>query len=181
MSIIKIMLCPNCKEKELRKTIFNKVEVDYCPFCLGVWFEEDELREAKDEKDKELNWLDLDLWKNKEDFKISQSPKICPKCSVPLYQVNYGNSDVEVDLCGLCRGIWLDRGEFKKIIDYLRMEGQSQIIEHYLKNLVKEGIEIFSGPEEFKSEVADFLTLAKLLNYKMTVQYPHLSRIISGL
>ena len=54
------MLCPICKI-ELEKAIFYGVEVDYCPRCLGVWFEEDELRLAKDEKDKNLNWLDVDL------------------------------------------------------------------------------------------------------------------------
>ena len=41
------------------------VEVDYCPVCLGTWFDEDELRQAKDSKDKNLNWLDIDLWEDK--------------------------------------------------------------------------------------------------------------------
>ena len=29
---------------------------------------------------------------------------------------------VEVDLCGACRGIWLDRGELEKVDAYLRAE-----------------------------------------------------------
>ena len=46
-----IMTCPICKVN-FKKAVFYGVEIDYCPQCLGLWFEEDELREAKDEKDK---------------------------------------------------------------------------------------------------------------------------------
>ena len=64
------MDCPN-KHNQLEKVLFHNVEVDYCPECLGVWFEQDELRLAKDEKDKQLNWLDVDLWRDKGKFQIS--------------------------------------------------------------------------------------------------------------
>ncbi len=54
------MKCPIDGEK-LEKAIFYGVEIDYCPDCLGSWFEQGELREAKDEKIEDLNWLDIDL------------------------------------------------------------------------------------------------------------------------
>src|SRR3972149_8792448 len=103
------MPCPICK-KELEKAIFYGVEIDYCPTCLGVWFEEEELRWAKDEKDRNLRWLDIDIWKDDEKFKISPNQRLCPSCRMPLYQVGYGESGIFVDVCNLCRGIWLDRG-----------------------------------------------------------------------
>lgn len=174
------MKCPICK-KELKKAVFYDVEIDYCPKCLGLWFQQDELRQAKDEKDKNLNWLDIDLWKQPEKFKISKGKKICPVCSVPLYEINYGDSQVKVDLCNLCQGIWLDRGEFKKIIDYLKEKGKEEILENYFKNLIKEGTEIFAGPESFREEVGDFLTILKLLNYKFATQHPTITKIISSL
>jgi len=175
-----IMFCPLCKT-QFKKEDFYGVEVDYCPQCLGLWFEKDELRQAKDEKDKDLNWLDIDLWKDETKFKISKEKKICPRCSVPLYSVNYGDSNIEVDICNLCQGIWIDRGEFKKIIDYLEKKGKKEILENYIKNLIKEGVEIFTGPETFREEVGDFLTILKLLNYKFITQYPAISKIILGL
>ena len=174
------MLCPSCKT-DLKKQVFYGVEVDYCPQCFGIWFEEDELRLAKDEKDKELNWLDIDLWQDETKFKISKTIKICPSCSAPLYKVNYNDSQILVDLCNLCRGIWLDRGEFKNIIAYLKRKSQYEILNNYFKNLIKEGIEIFIGPEEFRSETDDFLTLSKLLKYKFIVQHPKISEIILNL
>ena len=174
------MNCPSCKTG-LKKAVFYNTEVDYCPKCLGLWFEQDELREAKDVKDEDLNWLDIDLWKEETKFKISQTQKICPVCQVPLYAVTYGDSDIEIDLCNLCQGIWLDRGEFKKVIDYLKEKDKKEILENYFKNLVKEGIEIFTGPETFKSELLDFLTILKLLNYKFATQHPVITKIISEL
>ena len=46
------MKCPIDKE-EFDKAIFYGVETDCCPKCLGLWFEEGELRIAKDEKDED--------------------------------------------------------------------------------------------------------------------------------
>jgi Zn-finger nucleic acid-binding protein len=174
------MICPICKTN-LKKEIFYGIEVNYCPQCLGLWFENDELREAKDEKDKELNWLDIDLWQDEKKFKISKTIKICPSCSVPLYKVNYGDLQILVDVCNLCCGIWLDRGEFKNIIAYLKRKGQYEALNGYFKNLIKEGMEIFTGPESFRSELNDFLSLLKLLEYKFAVQHPSISKIILAL
>lgn len=172
--------CPKCKVF-LRNEIFNNVEVDYCPKCLGVWFEEDELRLAKDEKDKNLQWLDIDLWDNEEKFKVSGGIRICPSCRVPLYEVRYGDSNVVVDVCSLCRGIWLDRGEFKRIIEYLKEKADKEILDNYTKNLLKEFSEIFTGPETLKEEFLDFITVLKLLNYKIVVKHPKLSKFMSNL
>ena len=40
------MNCPNDNE-ELERVLFHNVEVDYCPKCLGIWFDKDELRDQK--------------------------------------------------------------------------------------------------------------------------------------
>lgn len=175
------MFCPNCQKIQLNRAIFNKTEVDYCIQCLGIWFEQDELRQAKDEKDKELNWLDIDLWQDNEKFKISQNPKICPACSVPFHKVGYGDSEISLDVCNLCQGIWLDRGEFKKIIDYLKNKGNYEAANNYFKNLVQEGVEILTGPEELKSEVSDFWAVLKLLNYKFAEKFPKITELILSL
>jgi len=171
------MLCPHCKIS-LSSTILHNVEVDYCPNCLGLWFEEDELRWAKDEEDESLRWLDIDLWKNKRKFKICRGIRTCPSCRVPLYEVYYGNSGVIVDVCNLCRGIWLDRAEFKKIIDWLHQKADSEILNNYAQNLFSELAEIFIGPETLREEILDFLTILKLLNYKFTSQHPVITKII---
>lgn len=39
----------------------------------------------------------------------------CPACTVPLLiSERHG---IEIDYCGQCRGVWLDRGELDKLIE----------------------------------------------------------------
>ncbi len=175
------MFCSNCQKIQLNRAIFNKTEVDYCIQCLGIWFEQDELRQAKDQKDPSLQWLDVDLWEDKTKFQVGKTAKICPVDFVPLYQIEYNGSEIKVDLCDTCHGIWLDGGEFKKIIAFLKAKKADELLHHYLSNLVEEGKEIFVGPETFREEVDDFLMLVKLFNDKFVVQHPNISQIILGL
>ena len=196
------MICPVCKI-QLDKAILHNVEVDYCPQCLGLWFDQEELRWAKDEKDRNLKWLDIDLWKDKKKFKIGRGIRLCPFCRFPLYEVYYGpiasprrgkfrstnsflgkegaGSGVVVDVCNLCQGIWLDRGEFQKIIEYLKRKDNWEILNSYAKNLKEEFWEIFTGPEAFREEILDFLTILKLLNHKFLTQHQTLIKLISNL
>ncbi len=174
------MNCPIHK-KTLAKAIFYNTEVDYCPACLGIFFDEDELRQVKDAKDKNLSWLDIDLWQDEKKFKISRGQRLCPSCRLPLYEVYYGQSGIVVDVCNVCHGTWLDRGEFKKIIDYLRETGDWKILNKYAQALSEEFWEIFTGPETLKEELLDFLIILKVLNYKFAVRHPKIAEIISNL
>lgn len=174
------MKCPLCK-KDFKKAIFYGVEVDYCPTCLGLWFEEDELRLAEDKKDENLRWLDIDLWKRKNKFKIYLGERLCPICRLPLYEVYYGDSRIIVDFCSLCKGVWLDRGEFKRLIEYLKKKADSEILNNYANNLFREAAEVLIGSETLREEILDFLTVLKLLNYKFAVCYPTITKIISNL
>jgi Zn-finger nucleic acid-binding protein len=174
------MNCPNDNEN-LEKVLFHDVEVDYCPKCLGVWFDKEELRLAKDDKDKTLNWVDVDLWRDKLKFKVSQGDKHCPVCRVGLREVKYDDSKIKVDFCKMCEGMWLDRGEFKQIVNYLKNKFDYEILHRYSKNLVAELWEVFSGPEVFRSELEDFLMLLKLFNYKFVVQHPNIKALMDDL
>lgn len=174
-------ICPNCKTELLESIVFHNVEADFCHKCLGIWFEQDELRQAKDDADMNLNWLDFDLWKEMKNFIISRDKKMCPACRLPLYEVNYGKSEIAVDVCNVCHGIWLDRGEFKKIMEYLKKEGAYEELNEYGKRLGQQFWEIFKGPETLRGEIGDFLTLAKILQYKFTVQHADIAKAIASL
>jgi len=171
------MICPTDK-KNLEKAVVSGVEIDYCPRCLGLWFEEEELRWAKDYKDRNLRWLDVDLWKDSAKFRISPGQRLCPHDRLPLYETEYGDSGVRVDLCNICKGVWLDRGEFEKIVHYLREKASEETLNDYLKNLREELWEVFVGPETFKEEINDLLIVLKLLNYKLLVQNPNIAKAI---
>lgn len=171
------MNCPN-KHGQLEKVLFHNVEVDYCPQCLGVWFDQDEFEHAKDDEDKQLNWLDFDIWRHKEKFTTAPSNKMCPSCRIPFVRIQYDNSKVQVDFCKNCHGIWLDRGEFKQIMVYLKNKADYEILHHYIKNLVKQLWEVFAGPKHFREELNEFLMVIKLFRYKFLVQHPHIEKLI---
>ena len=174
------MQCPN-KHSELEKVLFHDVEVDFCPECLGIFFNADELRHAKDKRDEELQWLDFDIWRDKKKFVMSPTDRRCPVCRIAFVEVAYDNSNVKIDFCKMCRGIWLDRGEFKQIMVYLRKKSDYEILNRYTKNLAVQLWEVFTGPETLREELGDFLMLLKLLNYKFVTQHPHLEAMIEEL
>jgi Zn-finger nucleic acid-binding protein len=174
------MECPNDKEY-LEKVLFHNVGVDYCPRCIGMWFDYDELRLAKDDKDKNLNWVDVDLWRDRGNFRVSRITKFCPVCRIGLVEIRYDESKVKVDYCKMCKGVWLDRGEFKQIINYLKNKSDYELLNNYTKNFVVQLWEVFSGPEGFRSELEDFLTLIKLFNYKFISQHPYIDELIESL
>jgi len=169
------------------------VIIDRCSYCGGLWFERDELRLAKDKKapearwvdvelkDKSIDWFKLELWKDKLKFRAKKGESSCPVCETPLYRVNYGDSPVKIDICGICSGVWLDKGELKEIIDYVKSRAEYEVLNNYAKNLLQETKEIFVGPDSIKSEAQDLVALVKLLKYKLAAQYPTLIKLFSSL
>ena len=41
--------------------------------------------------------------------------RLCPKCEKALYEFDYPQTYVTIDMCKKCGGLWLDAGEFKEI------------------------------------------------------------------
>ncbi len=172
--------CPNC-EKNLEEVNFYGAKIDYCNSCKGFWFDQKELEKAKDEKEESIKWLDIDLWENMEEFKVSEKERQCPACNLPLYELNYGDSEVKVDVCSVCEGVWLDKGEFVKVVDYLKKKAGDDIINNYGKNLLEETKEVFTGPEPLKEEVQDLFVFFGFFKYRFAGKHPFLTEMISKL
>jgi Zn-finger nucleic acid-binding protein len=174
------MTCPN-KHGELEKALFHNVEVDYCAECLGIFFDQDELQWAKDDADKHINWIDIDMWRDGARLGVVKLDKLCPRCRIPMVEVNYDKSSIKLDFCKHCKGIWLDRGEFKQMMVYMKKKADYEVLHHYTKNLVHKLWEVFSGPKAFREDLAEFLMLIKLFAYKFEVQHPVIERLIEDL
>ncbi len=172
--------CPLCDEG-LEEVDLYGVKVDRCSSCNGVWFEKNELRRVKDRKEEDLNWMDIDLWEREENFRISKQERLCPACQLPLYEINYGDSDIKVDICNVCEGVWLDEGEFKKIVNYLKERAGDRIMNEYAKTLIEETGEVFLGPEPLEEEIGDVITVLGLLKYRIAGKHPFFTETISNL
>lgn len=165
--------CPRCKVEMALRNI-GSVEIDECGTCKGIWFDRDELRLAKDETDPDLNWLDFDLWASQGQFAASPSELICPVCQTATKGIVYGMTQVVVDYCPQCRGTWLDKGEFAKIIDALEQELQTRPLSAYVRDALHEAREVISGPESLVSEWRGFTTVLRLMEYRFFAENPRL-------
>lgn len=107
------MNCPKCPAEPLAKRTVNAVEVDACPRCQGVWFDQSELAT--------LLAGDLSaaraVARGEADPAANRQPARCPRDGTVLLRVvSARNSAVVVDYCPQCRGVWLDAGELAQLL-----------------------------------------------------------------
>jgi len=171
------MNCPCCST-ELKSKMIEDIQVDECPDCKGTWFEEGQLRQAKDLSDSDLNWIDFEIWKHQDKASARSKDIACPHCRKTLVTIDYGDTGVEIDYCPQCKGIWLDKGEFKKIIEALTEELLTKSFSDYIKASIEEAKEIVTGQESFLSEWKDFVTVFRMMRYRLFVENPKLLQTV---
>jgi Zn-finger nucleic acid-binding protein len=172
--------CPKCDVDLTTKSI-GPVEVDECPTCRGTWFDKDELRQAEDVTDSDLDWMDFEIWKHEKEFRSKASTLQCPTCHKPMASLHYGDTAVTIDYCQSCLGTWLDKGEFKKIIHAMEKEILSKPSSEYMKETLREGAEIVAHPQRFLSEWKDFVTVLRLMQYRFFAEHPTLRNTMTSM
>ena len=125
--------------------------------------------------------MDFEIWKHEDRFKTKASEINCPVCTTQAQTIDYGATAVEIDYCPSCQGVWLDENEFKKIIESLEQELVSKSFSEYIKASIEEAKEIITGPESFISEWKDFVTVLRMMQYRMFVENPKLLDTILSL
>ena len=169
------MNCPK-DGSPLESVEIGPLSVDRCPKCGGSWTGIEELRLLKDrEAVGDYSWIDFDLWKDRDKFRAHRQQRYqCPRDGQPMTTVRYGDSSVTVDICGECKGAWLDKKEFDEILAYLEDTVTSQTVGDLLKELRHEFVEIFTGPEDPISEAGDFIRVLSLLERRFAVEHPNI-------
>ena len=169
------MKCPDC-HVELRQTDYHRIHIDECPQCLGRWFDRKELRKAKDRTDEALRWLDFDPFaRGAAASPAAANGRLCPRCSVEMGVIAYETSGVLIDKCSSCHGVWLDHGEFEKIVGHLEDEVSSETAAQYRKDAEKQFAQIVMGPEGPISELRDFFAVLNLLEMRLLIEHPKLA------
>jgi len=166
------MICPDCQGK-LEPIFCEGIEIDECINCKGRWFDRGELRKAKERQDDDIRWLDFDPFgKDAEESSVKSEGKVCPKCYEKMSSLRYSHSNVIIDKCDSCGGIWLDHGEFERIIEYLEHEVLTKSAKDFGKDTFKQFVEIFTGPKGTIPEIKDFLAVLNLLKKRIGVENP---------
>lgn len=174
------MRCPQCT-KSLDEIAIGRAKVDRCSLCGGIWFDRDELKTVKDERDGDLRWLDFDLWGDEGQLRSNGTYLDCPRDGGPLFRIKYGPADVMVDVCLACQGVWLDRDELEKILAALRDKVNRETLPEYLRDLEGELKDLFLAPEHSKEDLRNIAILMKLIEYRLAAQHPKIAEITSEL
>lgn len=108
----KDLQCP--RDKSLMKAHeVGEAVLDTCGKCGGQFFDSGELFAALGIK------ADPSYWDRPETGGVVKTTDIhCPSCETVMLaqEVKYDTEQVEIDRCGKCGGIWLDKGESDTIM-----------------------------------------------------------------
>lgn len=105
------MKCPKCRKEEMKKEIFEGLEIDRCPTCKGIFLDKGEL--TKLIKAEQASGVDSLKFSHTSDM-MDDVPAICPRCNKEMTRTK-APGDVVVDLCEGCAAIFLDQGELATI------------------------------------------------------------------
>ncbi len=104
------MQCPVCKNSLVILEL-DKVEIDYCPSCKGIWLDSGELELLMESKDVETKFKHFKTAGN-----IKEKKYHCPICNKKMDKVEFENSKIILDKCKNDHGLWFDKGELNSLL-----------------------------------------------------------------
>lgn len=122
--------CPHCSE-DLVPIHIGGIEVDYCENgCKGIWFDEGELKRIRElpEDSEGFKEIQGQFVPKERAEALKEEAKMCPRCNVALYRYNWDmKSNIFLDSCEKCNGLWVDGGEMKGMADYLKSMAAKEV------------------------------------------------------
>jgi Zn-finger nucleic acid-binding protein len=111
------MICPTCREVMI-VVEQDKIELDHCPNCLGVWFDAGELELMLESMDLDGGALSLAQIAGLPEVKTAEKKRRCPICGKKMKKAHIGQEpEVLIDVCPRGDGLWFDGGEVHLIIE----------------------------------------------------------------
>lgn len=115
--------CPRCTFP-MEPVNNARVELDQCPRCEGLYFDAGEFARLPQSQDLgpeayAQHWLGSHLT-----TPLATAKARCPDGhgTMQAYQLKKDDLEVEVDLCADCGGLWLDKGEARRLTQILQAE-----------------------------------------------------------
>ncbi len=109
--------CPRDHTK-LDEIRVNSEAIDYCPSCSGIWCDHKELRGILNIGAKNKNTAEKPTVAKPFEIDLSEWLN-CTVCNAPMIRVNYsGSSDIFIDRCPNDHGVWLDKSELERLINF---------------------------------------------------------------
>jgi Zn-finger nucleic acid-binding protein len=113
------MICPACKT-DMIVVEYNKVELDYCTNCHGVWFDSGELELLLKSMSLDTPNLLITNILNSPEASSSEKKRKCPICNQKMKKTTVGeHPEILVDICRQKDGLWFDGGEVAQLLRQL--------------------------------------------------------------
>jgi hypothetical protein len=105
----------------------DKIELDHCPNCLGVWFDAGELELMLGKMGLDSGALSLAQINELPDAETTEKKRRCPICGRKMSKRNIGKEpEVLIDVCPWGDGLWFDGGEVHQIIEQFAKKASSK-------------------------------------------------------
>ena len=112
------MICPVCKS-DMIVVEHDKIELDHCLDCHGVWFDSSELELLLESLDLDVADLLDDIIKSTE-VTSSEKKHRCPIHGQKMKKTAIGeNPRILIDACLRGDGLWFDGGEVVALMKHL--------------------------------------------------------------
>jgi Zn-finger nucleic acid-binding protein len=97
------------------------LQLDVCPDCGGIFFDEGEIAALQADGPAALEQVEEAVAPASFMYVESPVPKRCPGCQGPMHVYRYRySSDIRLDGCERCGGVWVQDGELAKIAAHLQ-------------------------------------------------------------
>jgi Zn-finger nucleic acid-binding protein len=116
--------CPRCKE-DLHAIGLGSTAVHECSACGGLWVDPESLQKLCNARDEHAAVVSALAARVPTAQVAPDTVKYvpCPKCKKFMNRVNFAKtSGVVMDVCK-ADGVWLDRGELQRVIDFVEHGG----------------------------------------------------------
>jgi Zn-finger nucleic acid-binding protein len=117
--------CP-IDQSELNQQKYEAdITVEACPACQGVWLDHGELERIQESSERDYS-SELQRVPDSvtQAYAMARAKgaavRDCPSCGRELDRAEYSYcSQILIDVCRHCRGVWLDRGELQALEMFL--------------------------------------------------------------
>ena len=110
------MICPACRNYMI-VVEYNKIELDYCTNCQGVWFDSGELELFLNSMCLENQSVFFNSILSLQEVQLTEKKRKCPICNVKMKKTIIGNQpEILIDVCRRGDGLWFDSGEVTSLV-----------------------------------------------------------------
>ena len=114
--------CPDCKIV-MKQILLKQTPLQECQRCFGIWVAADAFERICADRERQADVLSNEQQPRPHIIPAPVRYRPCPQCGNLMNRFNFGHtSGVIIDKCA-DHGVWFDRDELRRIVDYIQQGG----------------------------------------------------------